>query len=112
MQPGAHSWSPVSISVPAGRVSPIGLRMLRLEHANLRAALEYCASATDGADAGLVMARKLDLYWSACGLLDEARHWLQVTLASGAGAPQERASPSPWPPGSPCFRTIGSGPGS
>ncbi len=37
------------------------------------------------------MARKLDLYWSACGLLDEARHWLQVGLASGAGSRQERA---------------------
>ena len=37
------------------------------------------------------MARKLDLYWSGCGLLDEARHWLQLALATGAGTPQERA---------------------
>ncbi len=37
------------------------------------------------------MARKLDLYWSACGLLDEARHWLELGLATGAGTPQERA---------------------
>ena len=37
------------------------------------------------------MARKLDLYWSASGLLDEARHWLETGLASGAGTPQERA---------------------
>ena len=65
--------------------------MLRLEHANLRAALEYFAGTAEGAAAGLVMARKLDLYWSACGLLDEARHWLRVALASGAGTPQERA---------------------
>ena len=38
------------------------------------------------------MARRLDLYWSACGLLDEARHWLDLTLVSGAGSPQERAA--------------------
>ena len=37
------------------------------------------------------MARELDLYWSASGLLDEARHWLEVGLASGAGTPQQRA---------------------
>ncbi len=37
------------------------------------------------------MARKLDLYWSASGLLDEARHWLELGLATGAGTPQERA---------------------
>ena len=36
------------------------------------------------------MARKLDLYWSASGLLDEARHWLRLALASGAGTRQER----------------------
>ena len=36
------------------------------------------------------MARKLDLYWSASGSLDEARHWLALGLASGAGGPQER----------------------
>ena len=65
------------------------LRQLRLEHANLRAAFEYAAGAAGGA-AGLVMARKLDLYWSASGSLDEARHWLELGLASGAGGPQER----------------------
>ena len=61
------------------------LRRLRLEHANLRAAIEYVAGAAEGAAAGLVMARKLDLYWSASGSLDEARHWLELGLASGAG---------------------------
>ena len=65
------------------------LRQLRLEHANLRAAFEYAAGAPGGA-AGLVMARKLDLYWSASGSLDEARHWLEIGLASNAGEPQER----------------------
>src|SRR6185436_8285262 len=36
-------------------------------------------------------ARELDLYWSTSGLLDEARHWLDVGLATRAGTPQERA---------------------
>ncbi|MGH3335357.1 MAG: ATP-binding protein, partial [Nocardioides sp.] len=67
------------------------LRRLRLEHANLRAAIEYAAGGAEGAAAGLIMARKLDLYWSASGSLDEARHWLELGLASGAGVPQERA---------------------
>ena len=74
-----------------GPHQPDWLRLLRLEDANLRAALGYLAGSAEGAAAGLVMARKLDLYWSACGLLDEARHWLELALATGAGTPQERA---------------------
>jgi non-specific serine/threonine protein kinase len=66
------------------------LRRLRLEHANLRAAFEYAAAAAEGAPHGLVMARRLDLYWSASGSLDEGRHWLELGLASGAGGSQER----------------------
>ena len=67
------------------------LRLLRLEHANLRAAIDHLTGAAEGAEAGLVMSRELDLYWSACGMLDEARHWLRLALATGAGTPQERA---------------------
>ena len=74
-----------------GPHQPEWLRLLRLEDGNLRAALGYVAGSAEGAAAGLVMARKLDLYWSACGLLDEARHWLELALATGAGTPQERA---------------------
>ena len=66
--------------------------MLRLEHANLRAALEYYVAYGRGGWSGLAMARGLDLYWSASGLLDEARLWLEVGLASGAGTPQQRAT--------------------
>ena len=67
------------------------LRRLSLEHANLRTVIEYAAGAAEGGAAGLVMARKLDFYWSASGSLDEGRHWLELGLASGAGGPQERA---------------------
>ena len=66
------------------------LERLRLEHANLRAVIEYAATEAQGAASGLILARKLDLYWSASGSLDEARHWLELALASGAGGPQER----------------------
>jgi len=74
-----------------GPNQPDWLRLLRLEDANLRAALGYIGGSDEGAAAALVMARKLDLYWSACGLLDEARHWLELALATGAGTPAERA---------------------
>ena len=67
------------------------LRVLRLEHANLRAALEHFTGSAEATAPGLTMARGLDLYWSASGLLDEARHWLDVGLASGSGTPPQRA---------------------
>src|SRR5688572_26196415 len=74
-----------------GPHQPEWLRRLRPEKANLRAALDHFAGAAEGAASGLVMARQLDLYWSATGLLDEARHWLRIVLASAAGTPGERA---------------------
>ena len=74
-----------------GPRQPDWLRILRLEDANLRAALGYVAGSAEGVAAGLAMARKLDLYWSASGLLDEARYWLELALATGAGTPEERA---------------------
>ena len=67
------------------------LRRMRLEQANLRTAIAYFAGAAADSAAALVMATKLDLYWSASGFLDEARHWLETGLDSGAGRPQERA---------------------
>ena len=67
------------------------LHRLRLEQANLRTAIEHHARALDEAAVAVSVARQLDLYWSASGLLDEARHWLEIGLASGTGTPQERA---------------------
>ena len=75
-----------------GRHQADWLRLLRREHTNLRAAVEYFFGTSGDAAAGLVLARELDLYWSASGLLDEARHWLDVGLATRAGTPQERAA--------------------
>jgi predicted ATPase/DNA-binding CsgD family transcriptional regulator len=75
-----------------GPRQPDWLGRLRLEHVNLRVALEYFAGAGESASSGLVMARRLDLYWSASGWLDEARHWLRLALDSGAGPPAERVA--------------------
>ena len=69
----------------------VWLHRLRLEQANLRTAIAHHARALDEAAAAVSMARQLDLYWSASGLLDEARHWLEIGLASGTGTPQERS---------------------
>ncbi len=66
------------------------VRGLSLEHANLRSAIEYATRAAEGAASALVMARKLDLYWSTSGSLDEARHWLEAGTGLGAGDPLER----------------------
>ena len=74
-----------------GPHQPDWLRRLRLEHANLRAALELLRRGGRGCRGRPGHGTKLDLYWSASGLLDEARHWLELGLASGAGTPQERA---------------------
>jgi non-specific serine/threonine protein kinase len=74
-----------------GPRQPDWLRLLRPEHANLQAALGYLTETAEGAADAVTMARKLDLYWSASGLLDEGRHWLEIALATGAGTPQERA---------------------
>ncbi len=94
MQERHATWSAELVSefdtVAGGPHQADWLGRLRVEHANLRSALEHFAQAPDGADAGLVMTRKLDLYWSASGLLDEARHWLEVELAAGVGTAEER----------------------
>ncbi|WP_315860753.1 LuxR C-terminal-related transcriptional regulator [Amycolatopsis sp. EV170708-02-1] len=58
------------------------LRRISLEHANLRAALEYCATAPGEAVVGLRMINQLDVYWSARGLLNEAHRWLDRQMAA------------------------------
>ncbi len=75
----------------SGPDQPVWLRRMRFEHANLRAALNRMSEATDAPGASLDMARRLDLFWSACGWLDEARHWLELGLAAGGAPSRERA---------------------
>ncbi|MGH4002404.1 MAG: BTAD domain-containing putative transcriptional regulator [Pseudonocardiaceae bacterium] len=57
---------------------------LRVEHANLRTAFDFCLTTPGKTQNGLRMAAALCFYWIACGLVREGRHWLDraLTLAS------------------------------
>jgi non-specific serine/threonine protein kinase len=55
---------------------------VREEHANLRAALEYCMADPGQTRAGLHMAAALTIYWMACGLPQEGLHWLERALTA------------------------------
>lgn len=67
------------------------LRLARREHANVRAALDFCASDPALAEIVLDVAADLDTYWVTTGLVAEARHWLETGLASERGKPAQRA---------------------
>jgi non-specific serine/threonine protein kinase len=54
---------------------------LRLEHANLRAALSFCLTESGESDIGLAMAGALRFYWLMTGMLVEGRHWIDGLLA-------------------------------
>lgn len=64
---------------------------LRLEHGNIRTALDYCVSTPKQVDSGLAIASGLLFYWIAAGLLDEGRRWLQALLATSSASPAARA---------------------
>ncbi|HKS44246.1 MAG TPA: LuxR C-terminal-related transcriptional regulator [Amycolatopsis sp.] len=55
---------------------------VRAEHANLRAAMEFCLTHPGEARVGLRIAGLLWAYWLVCGLLDEGRVWLDRALAA------------------------------
>jgi predicted ATPase/DNA-binding NarL/FixJ family response regulator len=73
-------------------IGPEWADRLRREHANLRVALDYCASQPGEAVAGLRMATLLDDYWGIRGFHTEARHWLDNGLAAAPDATGERVS--------------------
>jgi len=56
------------------------IEQLHAEHANLRAALDFCLSAPGEASTGLRMACDLWLYWEARGNLTEGRRWTAALL--------------------------------
>lgn len=64
--------------VAAGRVEVIN--RLRRDHANIRAALDFCGGDQAEATSGLQMASDLYFYWITRGHLSEGRHWLDVLL--------------------------------
>ncbi|MGW3498902.1 ATP-binding protein [Streptomyces sp. NPDC001020] len=55
---------------------------LRLDHPNLRAALEFCLEQPGQARAGLALAVSPRHYWITAGLLSEGRRWLSQLLAA------------------------------
>lgn len=65
---------------------------LRAGHANLRFALDYCATVRGEARTGLRMAAALWFYWSSCGAQPaEQRFWLDEFLALDTGPSRQRA---------------------
>jgi predicted ATPase/DNA-binding SARP family transcriptional activator len=64
---------------------------LQLEHANLRAALDYCLTTPGESQPGLRLAAALYFYWVACGGLPEGRHWLDQALKLDVEPTRQRA---------------------
>ncbi|MGW5719423.1 ATP-binding protein [Amycolatopsis sp. NPDC003865] len=56
-------------------------RRTRVEHANLRAALDYSLTTPGQLETGLRLASALGYYWAGCGVFGEGRHWLDRALA-------------------------------
>jgi predicted ATPase/DNA-binding CsgD family transcriptional regulator len=73
----------------AGQVR--ALDRLAAEHAELRAALEFCGRMPGQEPAGVGMAADLWLYWEARGHLGEGRRWLAQLLPACASDRRERA---------------------
>ncbi|MFF1874732.1 ATP-binding protein [Kitasatospora herbaricolor] len=63
----------------------------RDEHANLRAAMEYCLTEPGQAGAGTRMAGALWIYWIVCGLPHEGTLWLERALACETEPGRQRA---------------------
>ena len=75
------------------------LERCRLEHASIRAALEFATSDASHARAALRLCRDLEAYWLCDGFVTEGRHWVDRALAAGSGASDEEvqaASMAAW----------------
>ncbi len=64
---------------------------MRMDHANLRVALDRCVGAPDGRVVGLHLVGTLWFYWAGCGALGEGRRWVDRVLALDAVPGPERA---------------------
>ncbi|MFD9704372.1 ATP-binding protein [Lentzea sp. NPDC059081] len=62
-----------------GPAQPQIFSLTRLEHQNLRSALDFCFD--DDGDHCVLLAGTLWFYWAGCGMLGEGRHWLDRALA-------------------------------
>ncbi|WP_052684493.1 ATP-binding protein [Lentzea aerocolonigenes] len=68
-----------------GPVQPQIFSRTRLEHQNLRSALDFCFA--DDGDHCVHLAATLWFYWAGCGMLGEGRHWLDRAVARPATGP-------------------------
>jgi predicted ATPase/DNA-binding CsgD family transcriptional regulator len=66
-------------------------RRMRAEFANLRAALNFCVTNPDHAEAGVRLAGALYYFWYGCGEIREGRYWLQRALSADTRASRHRA---------------------
>jgi predicted ATPase/DNA-binding CsgD family transcriptional regulator len=66
-----------------GRDQPELFARLRLEHGNIRSALNFCLTEPGESEVGLAIAAALRFYWLTSGRLNEGRHWLDHLLAHG-----------------------------
>ncbi|GGZ90662.1 LuxR family transcriptional regulator [Streptomyces bluensis] len=64
----------------------------RHDHANLRAALEFCLETPGETAQGMVLAVAPRHYWITLGSLEEGRHWLSRLLEAGPAADPGRAA--------------------
>ncbi|MCE7007978.1 winged helix-turn-helix domain-containing protein [Kibdelosporangium philippinense] len=62
----------------------------RLDHANLRAALQFCLTEPGESPAGLRLAAALWFHWVGNGMLAEAQHWLDWGLSATRQATTDR----------------------
>ncbi|MCE7002204.1 LuxR C-terminal-related transcriptional regulator [Kibdelosporangium philippinense] len=75
-----------------GPAQPEVFARTRREHANLRAALEFCLSTPGESQAGLRLAGALHFYWRSCGFLAEGRQWLDRALILDTEPSRTRAT--------------------
>ncbi|MFF3889969.1 BTAD domain-containing putative transcriptional regulator [Streptomyces sp. NPDC001914] len=68
-------------------------RLMRLEHDNIRSAIDFCLSRPEEHRAGLDLVGRLWWYWTSCGLYAEGRHYLDrfLSLNQEPGAERVRA---------------------
>lgn len=68
-----------------GPAQPQIFSLTRLEHPNLRSALDFCFD--HDTDHCVHLASTLWFYWAGCGMLGEGRHWLDRAVASAKPGP-------------------------
>ncbi|MGW6056760.1 AfsR/SARP family transcriptional regulator [Streptomyces sp. NPDC055189] len=64
---------------------------MRLEHVNLREALNFCLTTLGESRAGARLAAALHFFWIGCGHVEEAQHWLGRALSLASEPSRARA---------------------